>query len=82
MFTLEGVKGARYVVISDPWGEYEPPLPDNILFLPECVLEDYGTALEYHKAVRPAFDALWNAIGYSRSQFFNEDGLWVGKKKR
>ena len=80
MFTLEGVKGAYYKVTSDSWGEYEPPLADKVLFLPECVLENYGTALEYHKAARPAFDALWNAIGYSKSQFFNEDGLWVGKR--
>jgi hypothetical protein len=82
MFTLEGVKGAYYKVMSDSWGEYEPPLADKVLFLPECVLEDYGTALEYHKAVRPAFDALWNAIGYSKSQFFDEDGLWVGNQRR
>jgi len=48
MFTLEGVKGADYAVMDDPWGDYEPPLPDDILFLPECLLEDYGTALKYH----------------------------------
>lgn len=87
MFTLEGVKGADYAVVDytvmdDLRGNYEPPLPDDVLFLPECVLEDYGTALEYHKAVRPAFDALWNAIGYSKSQFFDENGLWVGKSKK
>ena len=82
MFTLEGVKGADYAVMENPWGEYEPSLPDDVLFLPECVLEDYGTALEYHKAVRPAFDTLWNAIGYSKSQFFDEKGSWVGKQRK
>ena len=82
MFTLEGVKGAVYAVIENLWDEYEPPLPDDVLFLPECVLEDYGTALEYHKAVRPAFDALWNAIGYSKSNFFDENGSWVGNRRR
>jgi hypothetical protein len=82
MFTFEGVKGAKYAVMENPWGEDQPPLPDDVLFLPECLLEDYGTPLEYHKAVRPAFDALWNAIGYSKSQYFNEDGLWVGKQRR
>lgn len=80
MFTLEGVKGADYAVMENVWGEYESPLADEILFLPECVLEDYGTALEYHKTVRPAFDTLWNAIGYSKSQFFDEKGSWVGKR--
>ena len=82
MFSLEGVKGAYYAVMSDPWGDYEPPLPDNVLFLPACVLEGYGTALEYHKTVRPAFDALWNAIGYSMSQYFDDNGVWVGKKSK
>jgi hypothetical protein len=82
MFTLEGLKGAHYAVMENQWDDYESPLPDDILFLPECVLEDYGTALEYHKAVRPAFDTLWNAIGYSKSQFFNEKGSWVGKQRR
>lgn len=82
MFTLEGVKGADYAVMENQWGEYEPPLPDDVLFLPECVLEEYGTALEYHKAVRPAFDTLWNAIGYSKSQFFDEKGSWVGKQRK
>jgi hypothetical protein len=82
MFTLEGIKGAYYAVISEPWGEYDQQLlSDNILSLPECILEDYGTPLEYHKAVRPAFDALWNAVGFSRSQYFGEDGLWVGKQR-
>lgn len=81
MFTLEGVNGAKYAVMENTWGEYQPPLPNDILFLPECVLEDYGTSLEYHKAVRPAFDALWNAIGYSKSQYFDESGLWVGLRR-
>jgi hypothetical protein len=82
MFTLEGTKGAEYAVMENVWGEYEPPLSDEVLFLPECILEDYGTVLEYHKAVRPAFDALWNAIGYSKSQYFDEKGFWVGKQRR
>jgi len=79
MITLEGVKSAYYVV-SGSWEGYGPPLPDNILLLPECILQDYSSNLEYHKAVRPAFDTLWNAIGYSKSQYFNENGLWVGKQ--
>lgn len=82
MFTLEGVEGAHYTVMGNRCGEDEPPLPVDVLSLPECVLEDYGTDLKYHKAVRPAFDALWNAIGYSKSQFFDEKGFWVGKQGR
>jgi hypothetical protein len=78
MFTLEGVGGAHYYVRRNLYGEYGPPLPDHILRLPEGFLEDYGDDVDHHRAVRPAFDALWNAIGYAGSQFFNAEGLWVG----
>jgi hypothetical protein len=82
MFTLENVRGVYYAVSnSGLWADYDP-LPEAILDLPECVIEGYGTEIDYHRAVRPAFDALWNAIGYSRSQCFNENGLWVGKQRR
>lgn len=81
MITLEGVYGARYAVKEgDIWNIDDPsPLPEAILALPECVLEEYGTETDHHRAVRPAFDALWNAIGYARSEFFDENGLWIGK---
>ncbi len=78
LITLEGVKGARYEVSRDIWREIPPLLPDEILVLPECVIENYGTTKDYHRAIRPAFDSLWNAIGYSKAQFFNDDGIWVG----
>ncbi|MEW6663898.1 MAG: ATP-binding protein [Thermodesulfobacteriota bacterium] len=81
MFTFDGVKGARYAVERDRWEDYWSPLPESTLALPECVIDDYRTEMDHHRAVRPAFDALWNAIGYSRSQFFNETGLWVGERK-
>jgi hypothetical protein len=79
MFTFEGVFGAHYL-FSD-WGD-EPPLPEPVLALPECVLEEYGTEIDHHRAVRPAFDALWNAMGYPKSLLFNEDGLWDGNPNR
>lgn len=79
MFTLEGVKNVDYLVSDDPWGNYEYSITDDILFLPECFLEDYGEALKYHQVVRPAFDTLWNSVGYSKSQYFDDRGYWVGK---
>ena len=78
MITLEGVKDAHYVVNNDGWGNYGPQLPENTITLPECIVDEYGTELNYHKAIRPAFDALWNAIGYSKSQFFDKNGKWTG----
>ena len=81
MFTLEGVGGAHYHVLRNTWGDEPPPLPDETLRLPEGFLEDYGEDVDHHRAARPAFDALWNAIGYSGSQFFNDDGLWIGERR-
>lgn len=79
LLTMEGVIGARYVVRRNLWDDFEPVLPENVLSLPECVLEDYGTEAEYHRTVRPIFDALWNAAGYARAQSFNEEGIWIGR---
>ena len=81
MFTLEGVGGANYHVRENRWGDYEQPLTNETLRLPEGFLEDYGEDADHHRSVRPAFDALWNAIGYSGSQFFNEEGLWIGNRR-
>lgn len=80
MLTFEGVKGVLYSVESS-YSSYNYLLPEDIITLPECILEDYGAKIDHHRAVRPAFDALWNAVGYACSQYFNEDGLWVGEQK-
>lgn len=80
MFTFDGVLGANYVVYDHFSRGYGPPLPEDFLTLPECVLENYGTEVDHHRAVRPAFDALWNAIGYARSFFFDDEGRWIGRR--
>lgn len=81
MFTLEGVEGARYIVSDDIFFDIPPPIDRPCLFLPECILSDFGMVADHHRSVKPAFDALWNTMGYSGSQFFNEEGLWVGSQK-
>jgi Putative DNA-binding domain len=80
MITLEGVEGANYSVYRNRFGDPEPVIDRAVLSLPECVVDDYGTDVDYHRAARPAFDALWNAVGYSSAQFFDQTGLWVGNK--
>ncbi len=81
MFTLEGVQGALYDVGPDLSVDPKHRLPDSILNLPECLIDEYGKEQDHHKAVQPAFDALWNASGFSHSQFFNNEGMWVGKNQ-
>jgi len=76
MLTLQGVRGARLGVSSLD----NIPLVDRaVLELPEILIEQYGTELDYHRAVRPAFDALWNVGGYARSNYFDAAGRWQPK---
>ncbi len=79
MISLQEVNGAHLFVSKNIFddGGYKFSKPE--LLLPEIVIEDYGTDQNYQKAMRPAFDALWNAAGYAASGYFNDDDLWVGK---
>ena len=79
MLTLEGLEGARIGFGGNVLCDENRPLPEEDLLLPESVLEDYGDREDYHRVIRPAFDALWNAIGHSKSPYFNENGVWVGR---
>ncbi len=82
LITLEGVLGARYAVRSSMWGDESHPLPYDVMRLPEGFLDSEVSVKNTHKAMKPCFDALWNAIGYSQSQNFDENGVWNGNTKR
>jgi hypothetical protein len=82
MFTLEGVEGAVYAVRQHLFDESERILDRSLLCLPECVINEYATDIEYHRAVKPAFDALWNAAGFVSAQTFSADGQWIGDQRR
>ena len=75
MITLQGVRGARLGVrpqsLDDP-----PKLDRDVLELPECIIEQYGTNASYQRAARPAFDALWNTGGFFKSAHFDATGEW------
>lgn len=78
LITLEGVKDAAYKVHSNPFGDPEPVIERDVVYLPECVINEYGEVADYHRAVKPAFDALWNTAGCVSAQTFSADGMWVG----
>lgn len=80
MITLEGVKGAIYAVGNQLWEDTPPAIERPILFLPECIINEYGTEIDYHRAMKPAFDALWNAADYPSAKTFSEDGQWIGNQ--
>jgi hypothetical protein len=75
MITLQGVRGARLGVYPRP-SEDLPKIDRDVLELPEVIIERYGTDESYQRAARPAFDALWNTGGYSRSKHFDAAGKW------
>lgn len=76
MLSLQGIHGARLGVGNIYTVEDRSPINRTALELPEIMIEQYGTFQDYQRAVRPAFDALWNAGGFERSTFFDEAGLW------
>lgn len=79
MLTLINTYRVILDVGLDDWSfEDRIPIMQDALELPEIVIEDYGTTDDYQRALRPAFDALWNAGGYPRCNYFNVDGVWTG----
>ena len=76
MITLQGIRGAFLGISPRPLNDVEP-INRSVLELPEIVIERYGTEVEYQRAARPAFDALWNTAGFSRSQHFDASGRWT-----
>lgn len=79
LITLEGVKGAAYKVQNSVFDDPEPVIERDLVNLPDCVINEYGESAEYHRAVRPAFDALWNTAGFACAQTYSSEGVWVGR---
>jgi hypothetical protein len=44
--------------------------------LPPALIEDYAGIEGYRQALKPLFDAVWNAAGFSNSQSYGPDGRW------
>jgi hypothetical protein len=76
MLSLLGVKD--YPLIAPPDARIEPPkeIDRELLPLPECVIDDFGVSIA--SALRPAFDALYQAAGAPRSSNYDENGDWIG----
>jgi hypothetical protein len=78
MVALEGVSsttirvGPHLVPSQAEPVQYEP-----VAVLPDVLISDYGTAADYHHALRPMFDALWNMAGRRRAATFDANGKWT-----
>lgn len=74
--TITGVSGAK-IPIENQFGDEMHPIDRDILFLPECLIDDLG--VDAAKVLRPIFDLVWNAAGFTRSFNFDSDGKWIGR---
>ena len=77
--SLLGVKGGRLVVQQGrgwPGEDERYTVEEDVLNLPEIVIEEQ--AAEPTKIMRPLFDMVWNAFGFSRSFNYDEQGNWSG----
>jgi len=75
--TLIGVRGAIMSENLEPMRQYdhaEQPLDHDNLYLPELVIEEYG--LQPEQILRPAFDTLWQSLGWPRSIYYDGEGNW------
>jgi hypothetical protein len=64
MCGLYGVAGVQYATRDNYRDTIDGPrvFEQETLELPECVIQDYGTVADYQRALRPALDAIWNAM--------------------
>ena len=72
MVSLQGVEGARYRVEEGPeLGRNNRPLDRDPVLLPHGFIGDFAPDEDYNYALKPAFDALWNAAGFPRARNFS-----------
>jgi len=75
MLSMQGVKSYRIWFRSD-WYDYGQmhAIDRDTLLLPDVLLEDFSTLADV--AMKPIFDALWQAGGLAGCQHYNEKGGW------
>jgi hypothetical protein len=56
--------------------EEKYPIDRDVIYLPEIIIERYETNIA--NALKPSFDALWNASGLPKSPNYNEKGNRIG----
>jgi len=71
---LIGVKGYEIHPERRTWALDPHPIERDLLTFPDIILEHFEVDLG--NAMKPVFDALWNAGGYRRSPNYDEQGKW------
>jgi len=75
MVSLLGVSGYIMAVNSQLQRRRNSfPIDRDTLILPETIFESYPSDIP--RALRPTFDAVWNATGWDKSYSYNDQGEW------
>ncbi len=78
--TLAGTRGYSRLI---PKGEFTddttPAVNKDMIFLPSVLIDDFS--YEAQTILRPAFDALANAVGLPRSRSYDKNGKWIRKRE-
>jgi hypothetical protein len=75
MLSLLGVSGYYMGIDRHRLHRHDQsPIDRDALLVPEIVLESFEH--KSSRALRPAFDAIWNAAGWPRSMSYDEEGAW------
>jgi len=77
--SLLGVKNYVMWADSDPWHHTVHPIDREELILPEIQVEDASVSAE--RVLKPAFDSIWNACGYTCSMNYDESGAWLLRRQ-
>lgn len=73
--TLVNVKGAVLMVDQVlTMGDNIVSYGENVLYAPEIVAEN--SDIDAATLLKPAFDTIWNAFGYTGSYNYNDQGIW------
>jgi len=77
--TLIGIKGYLMFVGEKRFNvQGNSGIDRDILLLPEVIIENYDTAPE--EVLKPCFDAMWNACGFSKSPNYDDAGKRIKSK--
>jgi hypothetical protein len=74
--SLLGVRG-RVLALPERYLDSPRPFDRDDLIFPETLLETFE--IDAPTVLRPTFDGIWNAGGFPRSVYYDEDGAW-GKR--
>lgn len=81
MISLEGVENVYLALLRDSFKYHSSKFDRPLIKLPEIVINNYGDHEDYEKKLKPVFDALWNAVGFPKALYFNDEGHYIPENK-